>query len=519
MVKRKTNFRQVYLVDRYMLNLQENHQHSQENPQFSHFRKHDSFNKIGYQPKFLQEQTTPSYPKDMGNDSNLKQVNDINTQTVDYDEISIPNEYFLTDISTQTNGEILKDATTQSDYANNMLNSQSNRKETNDVNIQTDNNEQLYYIQSSIPQLTKSYICQICNQLFDNPKEFSNHLKGHREHIRMQNKSNGKKLKTNSNSKDKKNVNISQHLGDRRPMTPFLKLNKNLSSIKRFADGRNMLDWKNKYLCKICNIKLRTYSSLKSHVDSLHKSKRVKYDFPNNSKYAAVASLDLDMDMIQTNQNNQDMITTSDIEMPEYDRDYTISSNNGALKIRDEINSSSKFEDDSNIMGPTRIRSDIGTQSNFEDYSNIMGPISARNDLANSFRFENNSNIMGPLNVRNDVASTSNIEDNTNIMGPINVRNELGSSSMFEDNSNIMNNTLEENRDKIKDTDEKKIKDVTLVEDLQTYWCTKCEQFFRNFKSLRDNLLTKHKEVAILSKRSKTKEAVKRKIPFYSNYN
>ena len=86
----------------------------------------------------------------------------------------------------------------------------------------------------------------------------------------------------------------------------------------------------------------------------------------------------------------------------------------------------------------------------------------------------------------------------------------FGSSSNFEDNSNII-----EGKD---GTDEKESMDVTLVEDLQTYWCTKCEQFFRNFNSLREHLITKHNEVAILSKRSKTKEKVKRKIPFYSNY-
>ena len=127
---------------------------------------------------------------------------------------------------------------------------------------------------------------------------------------------------------------------------------------------------------------------------------------------------------------------------------------------------------------------------------------------------------MGPLKIRKNVTTTTNLKDNSNIMGPINIRSEVGSSSNFEDNSNVMDASKEnKNADVMNGGDEKESKDVTLVEDLQTYWCTKCEQFFRNFNSLKDHLHTKHNQVAILSKRSKTKETVKRKLPFYSKYN
>ena len=490
MVKRATNFKQVYLVDKHFLDFNKSYQYLPEKQHFDDFKVNKSIESNKYQT------TLPLQSHQKSNDNYVSpaNVNNNATQTNNFDGTLIPNEYFLNDSFTQTNGDLFEDKNTQTPYIENG----AQNAQINDVHTQTEIYDEPYLEQEIIsPQ--KSFICQLCNQIFANPKTFSNHLKSHKE----QNKSSSEKSKTNSRSKE------------RRSNQPYLKLNKNISSTKRFIDGRNIQDWKNQYLCNICNIKLRTYSSLKSHVNSLHRSRRIRYDFPNNSKYAAIASIDYNM--VDTFPNNQETIKSSDIEM--YEKSLlgnNIESNSirkeGPLRIRNDIETSSLFGDNSNIMGAPNVRHDIGTQSNFEDSTNIMGPVSIRSDIGNSSGFENNSNIMGPLNIRNDMGTTSNLQDNSNIMGPINVRNELGSSSNFEDNSNVINTNSE------KDGDEKESKDVTLVEDLQTYWCTKCEQFFRNFNSLKDHLYSKHNEVAILGKRSKTREKVKRKIPFYSNY-
>ena len=507
MVKRNTNFKQVYLVDKYFLDLQKGYNYI---PQKQHFD-----NLIVGKSNEAKNYHTPDrnlqyYHK--SNENQLSSANTINagTQTFNFEDLNIPNDYFLNDSFTQTNGEFVEDANTQTEYDINAQNSQIMGKNINNVITQTEIYEQPYLVPEKIP-IQKSYICQLCNQMFANPKTFSIHLKNHKQ----QKKSSIEKLKSNSRSQDK---NYNDTSGGGRSNLQHLRLNKSMASTKRFVDGRNIHDWKNQYLCKICNIKLRTYSSLKSHVNSLHRSRRIRFDFPNNSKYAVIASIDNDMVNISPQNQIQESIGTTDIEMQENSiQDNDIDSNSARkvlpLRIRNDIESYTQFEDNSNIMGPTNIRNDVGTQSNFEDNTNIMGPISVRKDIGDSSRFENDSNIMGPLNTRKNLSSATNLEDNSNVMGPINIRNDLGSSSNFEDNSNVIDTSEEKNG-----TDEKESMDVTLVEDLQTYWCTKCEQFFRNFNSLREHLITKHNEVAILSKRSKTKEKVKRKIPFYSNY-
>lgn len=265
MVKRKTNFKQVYLVDKYILDLQKGNLYLHQKQHFDDFNDDKSLethkNKITLPPaKNLQSIENT-------NATNLTSVNsnNVDTQTTNFDDIYIPNEYFLNDSFTQTNSKELEDAYTQTDYQKNMHNFQINEKNKNDANTQTQSSQQSYSIQRITPT-QKSYICQICNQIFNHPKAFSNHLKVHKGHNKPR-------------SKDKRFNNTSG--GDKG--TAYLKLNKSLASTKRFVDGRNIHDWKNQYLCKICNIKLRTYSSLKSHVNSLHRSRRIRFEFPNNS--------------------------------------------------------------------------------------------------------------------------------------------------------------------------------------------------------------------------------------------
>ena len=551
MVKRNTNFKQVYLVDKHLLNIQKGYQYLPKIQHFDDFKVDRSLNtsssNISHSPvKNLQPfqnsntnntsvnvhnsdtQTTNfhdlSIPNEYFLNDSFTQTNsglshNFDTQTTNFDDFNIPNEYFLNDSSTQTGG-LSKDSNTQTEFTENVSNSQNNGKDKNNVQTQTEVNQQPYYLTQRIIPTKKSYICQLCNQLFNNPKSFSNHLKIHKEQIKISRL----KSKTHPKSKDNRPNDTLEQGGDRRSNQSYhLKLNKNVASAKKFVDGRNIHERKDHYLCQICNIKLRTYSSLKSHVKSLHRSLKIRYDFPNNSKYAAIASIDYDV--ANANPSNQAVNTTTDIEMYEDSllgniNDSDSMRNYGPLRVRNDIETSAQFGDNSNIMGPTNIRYDIGTQSNFEDDTNIMGPVSIRRDIGNSSGFENNSNIMGHLKMRKNMTTSTNLEDNSNIMGPINIRNELGNPSNFGDNSNVMDASKEnKNGDEINGGDKKESKDVSLVEDLQTYWCTKCEQFFRNFNSLKDHLHTKHNQVAILSKRSKTKEKVKRKLPFYSKYN
>ena len=56
------------------------------------------------------------------------------------------------------------------------------------------------------------------------------------------------------------------------------------------------------------------------------------------------------------------------------------------------------------------------------------------------------------------------------------------------------------------------------VEELQSYWCSSCGQFFKNFKLLMTHLKTKHQNAPIGVKRSKTKDKIDRKKINYNYY-
>lgn len=540
MVKRKTNFQQVYLVDKSLLNFQQTCQHYKENngvePTFQnsngkyqsntfpvntndgstqtiHHNKLDIPNKYFLNDSQTQTNDFSQSNTQISDNSFPVNTNHGSTQTIHHNELGIPNEYFLNDSHTQTQDLIMEDTHMNINKGYKTQNTQTMQNDVTDVTSQTDKPYPSNQIRIQQP---KSYVCQICREDFYTLKAFSNHLKIHKEH-----------RPTNKMNSGFKNQKFHAVIGNQ--IDKKLKLNKSIASASRFVDGRNIHDWKNQYLCKICNIAVRTYSSLKSHVNTLHRSKRIKFDFPNNSKYKVIASVD---SSLPRDNNHQESNTNAlDIDMDSDSLQIShggVSGNNlynklesedsnETLKIRGDIGTS--FDDKSNIMGPPVIRHDLGRSTNFKDDSNIMGPVNIREKLGSHSRFEDNSNIMGPIVVRNDVAGSSNFEDNSNIMGPIQVRNQIGDFSNFDKNINIMNQTQETDfNDESTDKKDSDVRDVTLVEDLQTYWCTKCEQFFRNFNSLRDHLLVKHNEMAILSKRSKTKDKVKRKIPFYSNY-
>ena len=153
-------------------------------------------------------------------------------------------------------------------------------------------------------------------------------------------------------------------------------------------------------------------------------------------------------------------------------------------------------------MGPPRVRTDIANQSDFLDDTNVMGAPRVRRDFGNQSNFEDQSNIMGSLDVRKDLGDNLNFEDSVNVMGPVSVRNQVGNDKNFQDNRNIMQK-----------------QEVTVIQDLESYWCTKCSRFFKNFESLKDHLLHRHNEKAVLAKRSKTKDRVKKKVPYYEDYN
>lgn len=334
---------------------------------------------------------------------------------------------------------------------------------------------------------------------------------------------------------------------------PYLKISKKIASSQNFKDKRNINNWKNQYFCNICKKELRDYSSLKSHVISMHQMENMSYHFPADSRYKVVAFIPetddkpypMEMDPYENNIleiNNSNIFSSPSPPLmeketdPKYYSDFDVSAqemfqeqnNLGGVSIRNDFGTQSNFVDKTNLMGPLSVRKDLGIQENFQDNTNIMGPLTMRNELANQSHFEDNTNLMGPGNVRHELASTSNFSNNANVMGPLQIRETLANDSNFKDNSNIIlpksksSNKLSIRSDigsHLNLLDNRNImgpQEVTKMQDLESYWCTKCNKFFKNFNTLKQHLSEDHNDGVVKAKRSKTKEQVKR---FYTDYN
>ena len=372
-----------------------------------------------------------------------------------------------------------------------------------------------------------------------------------------------------------------------------LKAKRHYMGYKNF---KNIVNWKRKFFCSICDLHFKSYEALINHINSLHRNQNVSFLSQNNYRLAAV---DVEKELNPIYQNlNQDqesqVIGGKDHDMVDIldQRDqgligqdlntqaainhysnYKTKNKKPSLKIKSSLASVGRFKDNRNVMAAKSLLKvrDAYKAANFEDSRNIAKSLLKVRDDYKAANFEDSRNIANwkkqyfcmicemefmsyeelshhlqnnhedgsytinfPYNQKYAAVAVESTESKNQIVNTALNQDLTEGLDQFNQDQNISdvaeekqdtNEKLKLNKDTtshlnfLDNTNIMGPQEITRVEDLQTFKCTKCTQIFRNFESLDNHLQKDHNQPELIAKRSKTKDKVKRRVPdYYSNY-